>query len=172
MQVSPGLLRKPGRAECRTATRYGVAVDVNRAADLYALGWTLRQIAAELNLTQSTVSEKLRRAGVTMRRGGPPVHPASTQQIVELRDPGLTWPEIAEQIDMTVSGAWSRYRRATRRGPRTADHRRHTDSGRHRCEELLGTGAGSGGPALLAEPCSTDQLPSDDANEYHAADHL
>src|SRR5215213_5722285 len=32
--------------------------------------------------------------------------------ILELRDQGLTWPEIAEQVDMTVSGAWSRYRRA------------------------------------------------------------
>jgi IS30 family transposase len=72
-------------------------VDVNRAADLYALGWTLRQIAAELNLTQSTVSEQLRRAGVTMRRTGPPAHAASTERIVELRDQGLTWNEVAEQ---------------------------------------------------------------------------
>jgi predicted transcriptional regulator len=72
-------------------------VDVNRAADLYALGWTLRQIAAELGVTATTVSEQLHRAGVTMRRGGPPAHPASTQQILELRDQGLTWPEIAER---------------------------------------------------------------------------
>ena len=27
-------------------------------------------------------------------------------------DQGLTWNEIAEQVGMTVSGAWSRYRRA------------------------------------------------------------
>jgi predicted DNA-binding transcriptional regulator AlpA len=47
----------------------------------------------------------------TMRRGAP-AHPASTQQILELRDQGLPWPEIAEQVGMTVSGAWSRYRRA------------------------------------------------------------
>ena len=92
--------------------RYGVAVDVKRAADLYAQGWTLRQIGAELGVTATTVSEQLRRAGVTMRRGGASAHPASTQQILELRDQGLTWPEIAEQVDMTVSGAWSRYRRA------------------------------------------------------------
>ena len=92
--------------------RYGGAVDVKRAADLYAQGWTLRQIGAELGVTATTVSHQLRRAGVTMRRGGPPAHPASTQQILELRDQGLTWPEIAEQVDMTVSGAWSRYRRA------------------------------------------------------------
>ena len=46
-----------------------------------------------------------------MRRGGPSSHPASTQQILDLRDQGLTWSEVAKQVDMTVSGAWSRYRR-------------------------------------------------------------
>jgi hypothetical protein len=78
-------------------TRYGDAVDVKRAADLYAQGWTLRQIAAELGLTESTVSFQLRRAGVTLRRGGlpaPPAPPASTQQILELRDRGLTRDEM------------------------------------------------------------------------------
>ena len=30
--------------------RYGGAVDVKRAADLYAQGWTLRQIGAELGV--------------------------------------------------------------------------------------------------------------------------
>jgi orotate phosphoribosyltransferase-like protein len=87
-------------------------VDVKRAADLYARGWTLRQIGTELGVTATTVNYQLRRAGVTMRRGGASAHPASTQQIVELRDQGLTWPEIAEQVDMTVSGAWSPSRRA------------------------------------------------------------
>ena len=51
-----------------------------------------------------------------MRRGAP-AHPASTQQIVELRDQGLSWTEVAEQIDMTVSGAWSRYYKAQRPKP-------------------------------------------------------
>jgi hypothetical protein len=86
-------------------------VDIDRAADLYAQGWTLRQIGAELSLSEATLSDQLRRAGVTMRRGAP-AHPASTQQVVELRDQGLTWNEIAEQVDMTVSGVWSRHRRA------------------------------------------------------------
>jgi lambda repressor-like predicted transcriptional regulator len=45
-------------------------VDIERAADLYAQGWTLRQVGAELGVSQTTVSEQLRRAGVTMRRGG------------------------------------------------------------------------------------------------------
>ena len=87
-------------------------VDVKRAADLYTQGWTLRQIGVQLGLTESTVSEQLRRAGVIMRRGGPAAHPASTQQIQQFRDQGLSWNEVAKQVDMTVSGAWSRYRRA------------------------------------------------------------
>jgi hypothetical protein len=103
---------QPERARCRTETRYGDAVDVKRAADLYGQDWTLRQIAAELGVHWSTVSQQLQSAGVTLRRGGPSAHPASTQLIVELRDQGLTWPQIAEQVGMTVSGAWSRYRRA------------------------------------------------------------
>jgi hypothetical protein len=86
-------------------------VDVKRAADLYAQGWTLRQIGDEQGVSSTTVSDQLRRAGVTLRRGAP-AHPASTQQILELRDRGLTWNEVAKQVDMTVSGAWSRYRRA------------------------------------------------------------
>jgi hypothetical protein len=43
-------------------------MDVKRAVELYAQGWSLRQIAAELDLTETTVSDQLRR-GVTMRRG-------------------------------------------------------------------------------------------------------
>jgi hypothetical protein len=79
---------------------------------LYAQGRTLRQIGAELGVPWTAVGHQLRQAGVTMRRGGPPAHPASTQQILKLRDQGLTWNEVAKQVDMTVSGAWSRYRKA------------------------------------------------------------
>ena len=42
----------------------------------------------------------------------PSSSPASTQQILQHRDQGLTWNEVARQVDMTVSGVWSRYRRA------------------------------------------------------------
>jgi hypothetical protein len=79
---------------------------------LYAQGRTLRQIGAELGVHWSTVSYQLQSAGITTRRSGSSAHPASTEQILELRDQGLTWPEIAEQVDMTVSGAWSRYQRS------------------------------------------------------------
>jgi hypothetical protein len=87
-------------------------VDVKHACDLYAQGRTLARIGAELGVHWSTVRDQLRRAGLNMRHGGPPPHPASTQRIVELRDEGLTWNEVAEHVDMTVSDAWSRYQRA------------------------------------------------------------
>jgi hypothetical protein len=65
-------------------------VDVKRAADLYAQGRTLRQIGAELGIHWSTVGQQLLSAGVSIRSVGIPSDPVSTQQIVELRDQGLT----------------------------------------------------------------------------------
>jgi len=54
--LTPQVLRlKPDPA----ASRYGVAVDVNRAADLYAQGWTLRQIGAELGVHWTAMVEDL-----------------------------------------------------------------------------------------------------------------
>ena len=66
--------------------RYAAAMDVDRAADLYAQGLSLRQIGAELGMPWTAVGHQLRQAGVSMRRGGPPANPASMQQILELRD--------------------------------------------------------------------------------------
>jgi hypothetical protein len=87
-------------------------VDVRRATDLYAQGWTLRQIGAELGVhwaSLSATSFVVRRHHAARRS---PAHPASTRQILELRDQGLTWNEVAKQVNVTVSGARSRYRRA------------------------------------------------------------
>jgi Helix-turn-helix domain len=39
-------------------------VDVDRAAELYAAGWTLRRIGEELGVDHSTVAYRLHRAGV------------------------------------------------------------------------------------------------------------
>ena len=87
-------------------------MDVERAAELYAQGWTLSEIGAELSVQSNIVHDHLRRAGVTMRPVGAPTHPASTEEILDLLDQGLTWTEVAKRVDMTVSGAWSRYRNA------------------------------------------------------------
>jgi hypothetical protein len=72
----------------------------------------LSQIGAELGVRWNVVHDHLRRAGVTMRPVGAPTHLTSTQEIQDLRDQGLTWTEVAKRVDMTVSGAWSRYRNA------------------------------------------------------------
>ena len=53
----------------------GVAVDLKRAADLYAQGRSLRQIGAALGVHWAAVSQQLQKAGVTMRRGAPPTRP-------------------------------------------------------------------------------------------------
>jgi hypothetical protein len=37
-------------------TRYGGAVDIQRATDLYAQGWTQRQIGAELGVPWTAMS--------------------------------------------------------------------------------------------------------------------
>jgi hypothetical protein len=76
---SPALPSDPAETRCPGA------VEVECAADLYTQGWTLRQISAELDLSATTVSQQLPRAGVTTRRGVPP-RPGSRQRIVELSE--------------------------------------------------------------------------------------
>ena len=44
-----------------------------------------------------------------MRGSGPPAYPASNSGSSSFVTKGLTWTEVAEQGDMTVSGTWSRY---------------------------------------------------------------
>jgi hypothetical protein len=78
---SPNSDAKPKRAERCAEIPYGGAGDVKRAADLYAQGWMLRQIGAELGIPWKAVGNKLRRANVTVRRRGTPrAHTASTQR--------------------------------------------------------------------------------------------
>ena len=73
-------------------------MDVKRAADLYAQGWTLRQIGAELGVHWSTVSEQLQSAGITMRRGAP-AHSRLHTTDPGTRDQGLTWNELAKRVE-------------------------------------------------------------------------
>ena len=88
-------------------TLAGGVVDVKRAAELYAQGWTLSQIGAELDVRSNVVHDHLRRAGVTMRPVGAPTHPASTQEILDLRDQGLTWTEVAERPGHQSRRTWA-----------------------------------------------------------------
>lgn len=69
--------------------------------------------------------------------GRSPPHPASTQQIRELREQGLTWNEVAKQVDMTVpvpgalAGAW-----AVELSQSAASPARSSRTARHRCSNV------------------------------------
>ena len=83
-----------------------------RAIELYAQGWSTRQIGAELGRDHSRIARWLRRAGVQMRPPAPKPMDVDTALIVRLRDQdGLTFGQIAEQVGMSVPGVTSRCRR-------------------------------------------------------------
>ena len=76
--------------------RYGGAVDVEHAAELYAQSWTLRQIGGGRSLTCGGPSTSPCPSHHASRRSR--AHRVSTQQILELRDQDLTWNEVATQV--------------------------------------------------------------------------
>jgi len=102
--VAPPLGIAPKSKRPLRASGYGDAVDVERAADLCAQGRTLGEVGAELGVHWSTVSQQLQSAGIAMRSGTPPAHPASTKQILELRDQGLTDTERTAQRGASSCG--------------------------------------------------------------------
>src|SRR5215207_7029362 len=63
-----------------------------RAIELYAQGWSTRQIGAELGRDHSCIARWLRRAGVQMRPQAPRPMSVDTALIIRLRDQdGLTF---------------------------------------------------------------------------------
>ena len=119
-------------------------MDVNRAADLYTQGWTLRQIGAELGVSRTTVSEQLRQAGVTMRR-------ACSQVLADALDQNLAigvWAAVADHLGRAPT-------RAELTAARRAAHSLPT-SGRARVFHVSGPdGDGSTGDRtylVLAKP--------------------
>jgi hypothetical protein len=55
--------------------------DLARVVALYGEGLTMRAIAQQLGATESTISRRLREAGVPTTPRGPACHPASTEEI-------------------------------------------------------------------------------------------
>ena len=89
-------------------------MDLQRATDLYAQGWTLRQIGAELGAHWSTVSQELPSAGVIMRRGAPPPILRPQNRSWSCRNRGLswtmTWSRSPKQIvgeSTRLGGVWT-----------------------------------------------------------------
>jgi DNA-directed RNA polymerase specialized sigma24 family protein len=89
------------------------SVNLGRAIELYAQGWTTRQIGAELGRDHSRIARWLRRAAIQMRPPAPKRMNVDTDLILWLRDQeGMTFRQIAEQVGMSVPGVTSRYRSA------------------------------------------------------------
>ena len=87
------------------------SLDVDRMVLLYSEGRTVEQVAVTLGINPTTVSRRLRAAGVEMRRVGPRRVQVSDQEILRLRGQGLLWREVAERVGMTPPGVHSRWRK-------------------------------------------------------------
>jgi hypothetical protein len=72
-----------------------VASERQARCGLYVQGWILRKSVPSSASPRPPSANQLRRARVTMRRGAP-AHDVSTDQILQLRDQGLSWTEVAD----------------------------------------------------------------------------
>lgn len=76
----------------------------------YRKGATTREVGAALGLDESTVRRALRANGVERRRLGPRGRTdVQTELLVQLCEEGLTWQEIADEVQMSTSGVRRRY---------------------------------------------------------------
>ncbi len=78
---------------------------------LYAAGRSVEQVAAEMGINPTTVSRRLRAAGVQMHPVGARRIPVSDEEILRLRGQGLLWRQVAEQVGMSAPGVHARWRR-------------------------------------------------------------
>jgi AraC-like DNA-binding protein len=88
------------------------AWDIDRATRLYREGWTLRRLASEAGLQPNTVRRRLLKAGVVMRCRGVVRRGPSTEELVLLRQDGLTYGDIGQRVGMSESGVRGRLKLA------------------------------------------------------------
>lgn len=95
-------------------TRKSTPQQQEQAARAYQAGRTLREIAADLGVDNTTVRRWLSAEGVTTRRRGQRGRAeALTSRIVDLRDQGWSWVDIAAEVGMSQTGIRKRYAQAT-----------------------------------------------------------
>jgi hypothetical protein len=87
--------------------------DPARWPDLYRAGLTLAEVAQLVDADESTVRRALAKAGVERRHpGSQPNRDIPTSRIIALREAGLGWRRIGQQVGMSDTGAYRRYHRA------------------------------------------------------------
>ena len=94
-------------------------IDVDRMVALYGSGLSTIQVGREMGLDASTVSRRLRRAGVTMRPPGSQVAFAYDEAVIALHDAGYRSPAIQAATGAspaTVSSILKRHGRKGRPG--------------------------------------------------------
>ena len=75
---------------------------------------TARQVADQIDESYVRVRAALRTSGVLIKGRRQTYPPSATETIVRLHDSGMPMTAVADQVGMSVPGAWSRYRTATR----------------------------------------------------------
>lgn len=86
---------------------------VREARALYERGLTGGQVAAQLGVSQPTVSRWLKPSGVSRPRTTPR-SPTATDEILRLRQSGMSWRQIANTTGMSLGGVHGRYQIAIR----------------------------------------------------------
>jgi predicted transcriptional regulator len=75
--------------------------------ELYEAGQTINEIANELEVSPTYIYLRLKKSGVTMRRAvvrRTEAQQARHNEIIKLRDQGLSLKEIAEAVGITPEG--------------------------------------------------------------------
>jgi hypothetical protein len=82
----------------------------HRVASAYQAGATTREIAAEHGVHEATIRQWLAREAIARRRTGPRGRLDVTDELIlELREVGLSYREIALDVGMSKSGARQRW---------------------------------------------------------------
>lgn len=76
----------------------------------------MAQVAAELGVNQTTVSRRLRAAGIEIRARGAARLNVSDMEILRLRGEGLLWREVGARVGMSTPGVHARWRRLQAEG--------------------------------------------------------
>jgi len=89
-------------------------IDSARAAELYASGLSLNQVAKILGVSKGGLHLRLRADGVLMHPTGAGATkiPVDDELLVQLRKQGMTGAAIAERLGMNVHPLYSRLRKA------------------------------------------------------------
>lgn len=82
----------------------------------YLMGQTERQLAASFGVPRPAIQRSLSRTGTERRPPGLERRDdVDTAKVVELRNSGLTWQQVADAVGMTTGGVRRRYDEAFHR---------------------------------------------------------